>query len=74
MMRSLRFGVVKILKFLSNCGNVADNYYLSRVQELDTFTEWADGKEMEVQKGLLQTFSKSGILELLNDQTRENGQ
>ena len=60
------------MKFRLNCGNVADNYYLSHVQESGTFTEWADGREMAVPKGLLRTFSKLVIHELLNGQTRKD--
>jgi len=70
MMKSLRSGEVRILKFLSSCGNVADSYYSSRVQESDIFTEWVDGMEMALPKGYLQIFFKSGIHKLSNDQTR----
>ena len=69
MMKSLRSGEVRILKFRSNCGNVADSYYSSLVQESDTFTEWADGMEMAPPKGYLQISFKSGIHKLSNDQT-----
>ena len=62
MMKSWKFGAVKILKFHLNYGNVVDSYYLSHAQGLDIFTEWAAGTEMAVLKDLLRIFFKSGFM------------